>query len=111
MGLAAVLVLAGCSSSTSSEGGGASCTTITVGNDFFSPTPNTVAAGEVTFTWSTPSNGHTLIWDSGPGTLPANTVILTSGSRTVTLQPGVYEYHCSLHGSASSGMRGSIIVE
>lgn len=107
----AVLTLAGCSGSTSPDGGGGASTTITVGNDFFSPTPNTVAAGIVTFTWSTPSHGHTLTWDSGPGTLPANTGTITSGSRTVTLQAGQYEYHCSIHGSRGAGMHGTIIVQ
>jgi len=106
----AVLTLAGCSSSTSPDGGGAS-TTITVGNDFFSPTPDTVAPGVVTFTWSAASHGHTLTWDSGPGTLPANTGTITSGSRTVTLQAGRYEYHCSIHGSPGAGMHGTIIVQ
>jgi plastocyanin len=70
-----------------------------------------VSAGAVTFTWATPSNGHTLVWDSGPGTLPANTQTITSGSQTVTLQPGVYEYYCSIHGSPGSGMHGRIIVQ
>lgn len=117
-GVFVMVSLAGCSSSTSpydggggGGGGGGSSTIITVGNDFFNPTPNTVAAGAVTFTWATPSNGHTLVWDSGPGTLPANTQTITSGSRTVTLQAGVYEYHCSIHGSRGSGMHGSIIVQ
>jgi len=125
-------ILAGCSSSTSPSdgggggggggkgggggggeggGGGGSNPTITVGNDFFNPTPNTVAAGAVTFTWATPSSGHTLVWDSGPGTLPEDTGFLTSGSRTVTLQPGVYEYHCSVHGSRGAGMHGTITVQ
>lgn len=122
-----LISLAACSSSTSPYGGGAgggggsgggyggggggSTPTIAVANDFFSPTPDTVAAGEVTFTWATPSNGHTLAWDSGPGTLPADTQTITSGSRTVTLQAGVYEYHCSIHGSRGSGMHGTIIVQ
>src|SRR6267378_143984 len=62
---AAVLSLVGCGSSTSpyggggGGGGGGSSATITVGNDFFNPTPNTVSAGAVTFSWATPSNGHT----------------------------------------------------
>ena len=126
-GLFLVGVLAGCSGSTSpydvggggggggggGDGGvgGGSSATITVGNDFFNPTPNTVSAGAVTFTWATPSNGHTLVWDSGPGTLPADIGLLTSGSRTVTLQPGVYQYHCSIHGSRGSGMSGTITVQ
>ena len=91
-------------------GGGGHATTISVRNDFFSPTPDTVAAGAVTFTWATPSNGHTLTWDSGPGPLPANTGTLFSGTRTVTLQAGTYQYHCSNHGGPGSGMHGTIVV-
>ena len=50
-----------------------------------------VPAGAVTFSWATPSNGHTLTWDSGPGTLPANTGTITSGTQVVILQPGTYQ--------------------
>lgn len=117
----AVLSLAGCSGLTSPYGGasgggggvagGGNTTTITVGNDFFSPTPATVSAGVVTFRWATPSNGHTLTWDSGPGTLPANTGTITSGTQTVTLQPGTYQYHCSIHGGPGTGMHGTIVVQ
>jgi plastocyanin len=92
-------------------GGGGSSTTVTVANDFFNPTPDTVAPGVVTFTWAANSHGHTLVWDSGPGTLPADAPLTTSGSRTVTLQAGVYEYHCSIHGARGSGMHGRIVVQ
>jgi plastocyanin len=105
--VAAVLIAAGCSDSTGGGGGGGRSTTITVGNNTFTPTPDTVAAGQVTFSWSTPSNGHTVTWDSGPGTLPANTGTLTSGTVVVTLQAGTYQYHCAIHGS----MRGMIVVQ
>lgn len=91
--------------------GGGRSTTISVRNDFFSPTPDTVSAGAVTFSWSTPSNGHTLTWDSGPGTLPANTGTITSGTRVVTLQQGTYQYHCSIHGGPGTGMHGTIVVQ
>jgi plastocyanin len=100
-----------CGDSTYGGGGGGRSTTITVGNNVFSPTPDTVAAGQVTFSWSTPSNGHTVTWDSGPGTLPANTATLTSGTVVVTLQAGTYQYHCAIHGTPSSGMRGTIVVQ
>ncbi|MGH6689776.1 MAG: cupredoxin domain-containing protein [Gemmatimonadales bacterium] len=91
--------------------GGGRATTITVGNDFFSPTPDTVSAGVVTFSWVTPSNGHTLTWDSGPGTLPANTGTISTGTRLVTLQAGTYQYHCALHGGPGTGMHGTIVAE
>jgi plastocyanin len=109
----AVMVAAACSSSTSPSGGGGAgghSTTITVGNNLFSPTPDTVPPGQVTFTWSTPSNGHNVMWDSGPGTLPAPSSTLTSGTYVVTLQATgatPYLYHCSLH----NGMTGRIVVQ
>lgn len=109
----ALAALAGCGGYSSPTGGGGagSSPTITVGNDFFNPTPNTVSAGQVTFRWATPSNGHTLTWDSGPGTLPANTGTISSGTRTVTLQPGTYQYHCAIHGGPGTGMHGTIVVQ
>jgi plastocyanin len=103
----------GCGDSTGygGGGGGGRSTTITVGNNTFKPTPDTVAAGQVTFSWSTPSNGHTVTWDSGPGTLPANTGTLSAGTVVATLQAGTYQYHCAVHGTASTGMRGTIVVQ
>jgi len=91
-------------------GGAGNSSTISVRNDFFSPTPNTVSAGQVTFSWATPSNGHTLTWDSGPGTLPTNTGVITSGTKVVTLQAGTYQYHCAVHGGPGTGMHGTIVV-
>ena len=100
----AIGVFAACSDSTSSGG---SSTNITVGNNFFSPTPNTVPAGQVTFTWATPSNGHNVTWQTGPAPLPANATTRTSGNFQVTLQAGTYTYHCTLH----SGMNGTITAQ
>jgi len=109
---AACFALVACSDSTGSNGGsGGSSTTIAVRNDFFSPTPDTVSAGTVTFSWATPSNGHTLTWDSGPGTLPANTGTITSGTRSLILQAGTYQYHCAIHGGPGTGMHGTIVVQ
>ncbi len=61
LGLLALAALAGCGGygSPSGPGGGegGSSSTITVGNDFFSPTPNTVSAEQVTFRWRRPRTG------------------------------------------------------
>lgn len=111
--------LLGCSSSSSpmyGGGGGGGGTgghtaSISVKNNLFSPTPDTVSAGTVTFTWSTPSNGHSVIWDSGPGTLPTNTSVMSSGTYSPTLVVGTYQYHCSVHGGAGTGMHGTIVVQ
>src|SRR5205823_1623491 len=74
-GIAGAVLLVSCGGSTSpystggggGGGGGGHSTTITVGNDFFSPALDTVPAGQVTFTWATPSNGHNVTWDTGAG--------------------------------------------
>ncbi len=119
MGVGAVLVLlAGCGSPTAPGGGnsgagqgqGGSQQTISVSNNFFNHTPDTVSAGQVTFSWSTPSNGHNVTWDIGPGTLPANSATLTSGAYVAMLQVGTYTYHCSIHGGTGTGMWGTIVV-
>ena len=116
---AACATLIGCSNSSTSSnygsggggGGGGATSSLSVDNNMFTPTPDTVPAGKVTFTWSTPSNGHSVIWDSGPGTLPSNTSVMTSGSYSPTLVAGTYKYHCSVHGAPGSGMNGIIVVQ
>ena len=119
--IAACAALFGCSNSNSPTYGGGGggggtmggghTTNLAVNNNVFSPTPDTVSAGTVTFTWATPSNGHSVIWDSGPGTLPMNTAVMTSGTYSPTLVHGTYQYHCSVHGAAGSGMHGTIVVQ
>ncbi|HYK11401.1 MAG TPA: plastocyanin/azurin family copper-binding protein [Gemmatimonadales bacterium] len=103
--VAAILLAAGCNNSTSPSTGGRS-TVITVGNNFYSLVPDTVASGaQITWTWATPSAGHTVTWDSGPGTLPAGSATMTSGTYNATLTtPGTYHYHCLVHGAAMSGV-------
>jgi len=118
LGAAGALLLAACGGGSTAPyggggggGGGGHSTTITVGNNIFNPTPDTVPAGQVTFSWSTPSNGHTVTWDSGPGTLPTGTGTMSSGTYVPTLQVGTYQYHCAIHGGPGTGMHGTIVVQ
>jgi len=105
--LAFAVALAACSDSTgSSGGGGGHGNAITVSNNFFSPTPDTAAAGIVTFTWTNASNSHNVTWLSGP-TSPANSATMTTGTYQPTLAQGTYTYHCTLH----AGMNGTIVVQ
>ena len=120
LSVAALLgVLAGCKSSTapagsansgSGQGQGGAQQTITIANNSFSPTPDTVSAGQVTFSWSAGSNGHNVTWDTGPAPLPTNSATQSSGTYTPTLQAGTYTYHCSIHGGPGTGMWGQIVV-
>src|SRR5205809_4334099 len=112
--LTAGLVLAACSDSPYGSNGGGSggrSTTITVSNDFFNPTPDSVVAGQVTFSWSNASHGHNVTWDAGPGTLPTSSLTMMSETYQPTLAAGTYTYHCTVHGTASTGMRGRIVVQ
>jgi plastocyanin len=111
--VAAVVMACGDNYGSNPYGGGTGghSTTITVSNDFFNPTPDTVPAGQVTFSWSNASHGHTVTWDSWPSTAPANSDTLTTGTFLVTLQAGTYTYHCVVHGTPTTGMRGRIVVQ
>lgn len=99
-------IAAACGDSTGSGGTGGRSTTITVNNNFFNPSPDTMAAGQVTFNWV--GSGHNVTWQTGPGMLPTSSATL-SASQTyqATLVAGTYTYHCTLH----NGMNGRIVVE
>ena len=85
---------------------GGHSTTITVNNNFFSPTPDTIPAGNITFTWAAGAVTHNVMWDTGP-TSPADIGNASSGSVSRSLSIGEYTYHCSIHG----GMNGVIVVQ
>lgn len=99
-------MIGACSSSSTGPSGGGHTTNISVRNNSFSPTPDTVPAGQVTFTWETPSNGHNVTWLTGPA-LPSNSITMSSGQYQAILQLGTYTYHCTIH----AGMSGTIVVQ
>jgi plastocyanin len=83
--------------------------TITANSTAFSPATITIDKGEpVCWTWSRASVTHNVKSDDGA---------FTSGppddagdfQRTFDT-PGTYTYHCQVHGSPISGMRGTIVV-
>jgi len=87
---------------------------ITVSNNAYSPTAKTIAAGStVRWAWNTCSGdpyygqtcaSHSVTFDDG-STSP--TQDQGTYSRTFAT-PGVYTYHCAIHGAA---MAGSITVQ
>jgi plastocyanin len=87
-----------------------SAAAVQVRDNAFNPAAITVSPGaRITFTWSG-NNPHNVIWAAGN---LANASAQTSGAHEVTMPTarGEYVYYCSLHGSASGGMRGAVRVE
>lgn len=86
-------------------------TTISIGDDFFSPDSVTIHAGDqVKWAW-----GNTVVHNvtstgspsfTGSGSQGANT---TYGPITFA-STGVYRYYCTIHGTPTAGMKGVIVV-
>ena len=99
--------------------GGSTSPDITVQNNAFTPTSTTIARGTaVTWTWNSCTGDgyggqlctdHSVVFDDGarPGS-----GLMSAGSFAQTFTAaGMYTYHCSVHGTATSGMRGTIVVQ
>jgi len=86
--------------------------TVGVGNDFFNPANLEVDPGTtVTWTWgNTGGVQHNVTW---VGVELPNSPSQASGTHQVTMpsEAGEYDYYCTLHGTPTSGMRGTVVVE
>jgi len=86
--------------------GGGHSTTVTVANNSFSPTPDTIPAGTITFNWSASAITHNVTWLTGPSTPTNSGDMAANGTYSTTLVAGDYTYHCTHH----AGMDGAIHV-
>jgi len=88
---------------------GGHSTTITVGNgsNSFSPTPDTIPAGTITFHWASTIQ-HNVTWLTGPSS-PAASGNRAGGDQdyATTVVVGTYTYHCTIH----AGMNGTLVVQ
>ena len=102
-------------------GGGGNCAanTFCMGSASFIPTSRTVSPG-TTVTWDNDSGvTHNVTWNSAagrnaalPGDGPGDIADFASGSHTRLFNtPGTYQFHCTIHGTVSSGMRGTLTVQ
>lgn len=92
------------------DGDPVATTSVSVRDDFFEPMEITASAGAtVTWTWEG-NDQHNVTWVSA--NLP-NSQTQSSGSHQVTLPSdgGQLDYYCTIHGTPTSGMRGSVSVE
>src|SRR5947208_5837782 len=76
---------------------GGHSTTIDVANNSFSPTPDTIPAGTITFHWVAGAVTHNVTWTSGP-TPPTGSGNRAAGDADYapTVQAGTYTYHCTI---------------
>jgi plastocyanin len=81
---------------------------VQVQDDSFNPSTKTITAGgAVTFQW-TGAHQHNVTWVDQVTASPTQ----SSGTYARNFNtPGSYEYYCSIHGTPTSGMRGSIVVQ
>jgi plastocyanin len=105
--LAALVAAAACSDNNGDGGSNPPEGDVIVENNDFDPSSLQVAPGAtVVWAWSSGGTAHNVTFDDGEasGNRSEGTY-----SRTFATA-GTYPYHCTLHGSATSGMRGSITV-
>jgi len=85
---------------------------VRVVNFEFQPSTLTVSAGTtVTWTWPAGSTSHNVV---PVGTEPASSGSPADGPKTYQFTfntPGTYVYFCTVHGTPTGGMRGTIIVQ
>jgi plastocyanin len=92
------------------DGGPVATTSVSVRDNFFEPRDIVVAPGAtVTWTWLG-SQVHNVTW---VGAALPSSPNQTSGSFGATMPsaPGTRVYYCTLHGTPTSGMRGTVQVE
>jgi plastocyanin len=84
-------------------------TAVSVQDNAFNPVDATVnAGGGVTWTW-TGSNPHNVTWDGGGFT---NSGTQNTGTHQVTFpSAGTFTYYCTIHGTPTTGMRGTVTVQ
>jgi plastocyanin len=98
--------------------GGSTSSEIAVNNNAFSPPATTVAPGtNVTWTWNSCGGDgyggetcteHSIVFDDGR----AGSGVKSSGTFSSQFATaGSYGYHCSIHGTATTGMHGTITVQ
>jgi plastocyanin len=83
---------------------------VNVQDNAFDPSTKTIAVGDAVLWQWQGSNQHNVTWvvTSGGG----NSATQTTGTFTRNFTTaGSYDYYCTIHGTATSGMHGTIVVQ
>jgi plastocyanin len=103
---------AACSEDYGTGGGGCTPTAsqVCMTGSAFNPTTRTVTAG-TTVTWRN-GDGVTHTVTNNPGSAETFNQTVNAGGTFARAfnTPGTFAYHCTIHGSPTSGMRGTIVV-
>lgn len=103
--LGAAFAVLSCSDSTAPNNAA-----VQVKDNTFDPASASVkAGGTVTWQW-VGSAQHNVTWVNPSGTSDSPTQATGTYTRNFS-GAGRYDYFCSLHGTATSGMRGSVAVQ
>ncbi|HET9513623.1 MAG TPA: plastocyanin/azurin family copper-binding protein [Gemmatimonadales bacterium] len=82
-------------------------------NNQFDPDEVTIdAGGTVAFVWTAAASQHNIV-PVAPATIPSSATV-RNGPFTyeeIFNTPGNYDYFCSVHGTATTGMRGRVVVQ
>jgi plastocyanin len=109
--IAALALVAACNSSTNPSSGPGPNQVFMQGSAF-NPTTRTVAAG-TTVTWVNKDGFvHNVTYSSGVGSAFNSGSINGGGTFQVTFSTaGTVQYYCTIHGTPTAGMRGTIVVQ
>lgn len=84
--------------------------TVQVQDDTFNPMTATVSTG-ATVTWNwVGGNDHNVTWVNPAGTSNSPTQATGTFTRNFA-NAGTFDYFCTVHGTATTGMRGSVAVQ
>ena len=86
---------------------------VALSNNQFDPDEVTIdAGGSVAFVWTAAAAQHNIV-PVAPATIPSSATV-RNGPFTYEETfntPGNYDYFCSVHGTATTGMRGRVVVQ
>ena len=108
--VAAFALAAACGGSTSPSGPGPN--QVFMVGLAFTPLTRTVSAG-TTVTWlNQDAVAHTVTYSSGPGSAFDSGSIAAGGVYTHTFAvAGTYQVYCTIHGTPTTGMHATVVVQ